>query len=65
MTRLSTKVECRFLSHTTFELLWFESILFELNIGYFTPMSLCGNVKALMLSHNQSDRTCENKRHRI
>lgn len=40
------------LAHTTYELLWLESLLGELHIPYSVPMLFCDNLSAIMLSHN-------------
>lgn len=52
MVRPSIEAEYRALAHTTSKLLQLESILNELLGPSLTPILLCGNHSAVLLSHN-------------
>jgi histone deacetylase 1/2 len=52
VARSSAEAEYRALAHTTTELLWIQSLLLELHIPIHTPVLLCDNVSAVMISHN-------------
>ncbi|MCI12906.1 retrovirus-related Pol polyprotein from transposon TNT 1-94, partial [Trifolium medium] len=46
------KVKYRALAHTTSELMWIQSLLLDLHIPIHTPVLLCDNVSAVLISHN-------------
>lgn len=52
MARSSMKAEYRALVHTTYELIWFESLLQELLIPFQSSTLLCDNLTLILLSHN-------------
>lgn len=52
VARSSTKVEYHILAHTTYELLWLESLLVEVCISFYLSTLLCDNMSDVLLSHN-------------
>lgn len=52
MARSSTEAKYYDLDHTTFELIWLESLLEELIIPFLPPALLCDNLGAFLLSYN-------------
>lgn len=52
VARSSAEADYRSMAHTTAEILWIQSHLQELRIPFMTPMLICDNMSAVLLSHN-------------
>ncbi|KAI5435923.1 hypothetical protein KIW84_022376 [Lathyrus oleraceus] len=52
VSRYNSEVEYHVLAHTTYELLWLESLLGELHIPYSSTMLFCDYLIVVMLFHN-------------
>lgn len=58
VARSSTEVEYGDLVHTTIELLWLQSLLYELMIDHFVPTLLCDSISVVLLAHNTIIHAC-------
>lgn len=52
ISRSSTEAEYRALALATTELLWLQSLLFELGVPFSTPTVLCDNMSTIALAYN-------------